>query len=70
MKFYRAKAEMHDYETGYTTVIGELLTEKELIKKFKSLPLSNFNKVEIKKNRTHWSFGARFEDGTCYRDFL
>lgn len=61
MKFYKAVAEKHDYFTGYTTVIGELVTQKERDTKFRYLTDNVFTVVNVSKKRTFWSFGARFE---------
>lgn len=61
MLYYKVNAEKHDYFTGYTTVIGELITEKERQKNFRYLPDHIFSKVQIPKNKTVFIFGARFE---------
>lgn len=63
MKYYRAKGEFYDYTTGWTTVYGELLTEKERIKRFSNLRDSCFSVEEIKKTETYMFFGARFAYG-------
>ena len=64
MKFYKAKIEAHDYFTGYTTCIGELVTERERHSKFRYLTDDVFSIVEVSKKKTYWMFGARFERGT------
>lgn len=64
MKYYRAAAEKHDYFSGNTTIINELLTEKERNTKFRFLSDSVFEVVEVSKKKIYWSFGARFEIGT------
>ena len=61
MLFYRAKKEVYDYFTGNTTIENELLTQKERDTKFRYLSDNVFEKVEISKKKTFWSFGARFE---------
>lgn len=62
MKFYKVICgDMRDHFSGYTTIKNELLTEKERNKKFRYLPDSIFQEVEISRNKTFWSFGARFE---------
>ena len=62
MMFYKVVVpDVHDYFTGYTTIKDELLTEKERNKKFRYLYDSVFEKVEISRKKTFWSFGARFE---------
>lgn len=62
MKYYKVIIDgKHDYFTGYTTIYNELLTEKERNKKFRYLQDYCFEIVEVKKNKTFWSFGARFE---------
>ena len=61
MKFYKAVAEKHDYFTGYTTIVGELVTQRERDTKFRYLADDVFTVVNVSKKRTFWSFGARFE---------
>lgn len=61
MLFYKALAERHDYFTGYTTVVGELITEKERNRKFRYLSDETFKPVNVSKKKTVWIFGARFE---------
>lgn len=61
MKFYKAIAEKHDYFTGYTTVINELITQKERDSKFRYLSDDCFIMVEVSKKKIYWFFGARFE---------
>ena len=64
MKFYKANIEAHDCFTGYTTCIGELVTEKERHSKFRYLTDDVFSVVEVSKKKTYWMFGARFECGS------
>lgn len=70
MKFYKVKKEYDQkplykfYKTKnhvpYSFLIAnELYTDAEL-KKFNVDPIC-FDVVEIPKNKTYWSFGARFE---------
>lgn len=59
MKYYRAKGEYHDYFTGYTTVPGELVTERERNTKFRYLSDHVFEPVLCSRRDTYISFGAR-----------
>ena len=62
MKFYKVvQGDKHDYFTGYTTILNELVTRKERNAKFRYLSDDVFTVVEISKKKTFWSFGARFE---------
>lgn len=61
MKFYKAVAEKHDYFTGYTTVVGELVTQRERDTKFRYIADDVFTEVNVSKKKTVWIFGARFE---------
>lgn len=61
MKFYKVLAERHDYFTGNTTVLGELVTQKERDRKYRYLSDDIFQEVEVSKKKTVWIFGARFE---------
>lgn len=62
MKYYKVVVpDKHDYFTGYTTILGELLTEKERNTKFRYLYDEVFQIVNINKNNTCFIFGARFE---------
>lgn len=61
MKFYKAVAEKYDYFTGYTTVVGELVTQRERDTKFRYLADDVFTVVNVSKKKTFWMFGARFE---------
>lgn len=61
MKYYKALAEKHDYFTGYTTITGELVTQRERDTKFRYIGDDVFQQVEISKSKVFWSFGARFE---------
>ena len=64
MRFLRVtKDGKHDYFTGYTTIGGELLTERERNTKFRYLQDDCFESVEVSKKNTFWCFGARFEIG-------
>lgn len=47
---------------------GELLTEHEKNQYCNSNRF--FELVEVKKNNTYWFFGARFENGTSFSDFV
>ena len=74
MIFYKVKPAFDNwrYSKNFDILIGnELYTEKELEKlKQKYFHCYStvynfdkiFDKVEIKKNKTHWFFGARFEN--------
>ena len=64
MLYYRANAEKHDYSTGYTTIIGELLTQRERDSKFRYLSDDVFDVVEVSRKRTFTMFGCRFEKAT------
>lgn len=61
MLYYKPKREAHDYFTGWTTVLDELLTEKERNRRFRYLPDSVFRKVYVSRKRTYKIFGIRFE---------
>lgn len=61
MLFYKVKREVHDYFTGNTTIVGELLTQKERDTKFRYLNDTIFEKVNVSKKKTCWIFGARYE---------
>jgi len=64
MTYYRVvKDDVWDYRTGWTTIQNEILTPIERERKFPSLSSKCFEKVEISRARTYWSFGARFEYG-------
>jgi hypothetical protein len=65
MKYYKVKEgrEYWDMKTGIHigfTVENELLTEAEM-KKMGFPFTSNFEPVEIKRNKTYKAFGCRFE---------
>jgi len=61
MKLYKKDSpKHHKIPNGYFLVENELLTEAEC-KKINA-PIHRLEKVNIKKNRTYWFFGARFED--------
>lgn len=63
MMYYKVTVgDKHDYFTGYTTVLGELVTPKERNKKFRYLPDYIFKPVNISKRDVVWIFGARFEN--------
>ena len=59
MKYYRATGEFHDYFTGYTTVPGELVTERERNTNFHYLSDRVFERVLCSKRDTYFSFGIR-----------
>ena len=65
MKYYKVQEEKNywDKKGNYLgfVVKDELITEVEM-KKCKFPITSNFLPVEIKKTKTYWFFGARFED--------
>lgn len=58
--YYRAKGEYHDYFTGYTTAINELITERERNTRFRHLSDKCFKKVECRKRDTYICFGCRY----------
>ena len=63
MKYYKVViGDKHDYFTGHTTILNELLTEKERHIKFRYLQDNCFKIVEISRKKTHIFFGARFEN--------
>ena len=64
MLYYKALSEKFDYFSGNTTIVNELLTEKERYKKFAFLPDCCFDRVNVSPKKTYKSFGARFEIGT------
>jgi hypothetical protein len=66
MKYYRVREHANQFpknpkvRDGNNLIGMELYTERE----FNKLPyvyVSAFEMVEIPKNKTYWSFGARFE---------
>lgn len=59
MKYYRAKGEFHDYYTGYTTVPGELVTERERNTKFRYIADRAFERVICSRRDTYIIFGCR-----------
>ena len=61
MKYYKAITEKHDYFTGWTTVENELLTPRERWTRFRYLPDSYFEPVNISKRKIFINFGVRFE---------
>ena len=62
MKFYKViKGDVYDRESGYTTVLEELVTEKERRKYFPSVKNDAFECVNISKSKIYFLFGARFE---------
>ena len=62
MKYYRVKKDgLVDLKSGYTTIINELLTEKEKNKKFSTISNVVFDPVNISCRKTFFCFGARFE---------
>ena len=73
MIFYMVKDESDNVycaKTGTFLVKRELITEKEFVKRgLQHLNPKHFEKVKVKKNATHWFFGARFSDTNPYSDF-
>lgn len=65
MKYYKVQEEKNywDKKGNFLGCVlkNELITEAEM-KKCKFPITSNFLPVEIKKTKTYWLFGARFED--------
>lgn len=61
MKYLKPIVERHDYFTGWTTIPGELLTEKERNRRFRYLPDKIFETVYVSQKKTYKSFGCRFE---------
>ena len=61
MKYLKPIVERHDYFTGWTTIPGELLTEKERNRRFRYLPDNVFKTVYVSQRKTYKSFGTRFE---------
>ena len=61
MKFLKPIVEKHDYFTGWTTVPGELLTEKERERRFRYLSDDVFVPVYVSKKFTYKIFGVRFQ---------
>lgn len=70
MIYYRARAEYHDYFTGYITVPGELITIKQRNRAFRYLSDNCFEMVRVKRTETHWFFGARFPDSDAEVEVL
>ena len=73
MRFYMVKDESDNVycsKTGTFLVARELITEKEFAKRgLQYLDPKHFDVVEVKKNETHWFFGARFSDDNLYSEF-
>lgn len=62
MKYYKViKADAYDKQTHYSTILGELLTERERNKYFPTLKSEIFECVNISKSKVYSCFGARFE---------
>lgn len=70
MKFYRVKPEADQkriYNANKTKYLGflianELITPSEAQRHYGgNIPCGCLETVEIKKTKTYWSFGARFE---------
>lgn len=61
MRYYKAIIEKHDYFTGYTSVVGELLTAHERNTRFRYLMDDCFKIVNISQKKTCFIFGCRFE---------
>jgi len=70
MLFYKAKKECCDYFTGNTLIENELLTARERNTKFRYIPDSYFDIVEVSKKGTYISFGVRFENHWEISDFF
>ncbi len=71
MKYYRVPEKLdqkqlytikngHRFPNGYFLIANELLTEAKCRKI--NAPIEKLEPVEIKKTKTYWCFGARFED--------
>lgn len=71
MKYYRVPEKLdqktlynikngHRIPNGYFLIANELLTEAKCRKI--NAPIEQLEPVEIKKTKTYWCFGARFED--------
>lgn len=76
MKFYRVKETsdnvniISDHKIVGFLVARELITESEYKKrKLNNVNSKHFEIVDVKKNKTHWFFGARFADDFSYADF-
>ena len=61
MKYFRAKKNAYDYFSDRGVVEGELLTQRERNRYVPYLHDCLFDEVEISKNDTFVSFGARFQ---------
>lgn len=61
MTFLKVKRQATDHFTGWTTIPGELVTERERNTKFRYLMDDVFEPVEVSRKKTFWSFGCRFE---------
>lgn len=67
MIYYKVKKENDNKNVYYNhkwqlCLIGnELFTEKEL--NWHNIPEKYCDKINVNKNNTYWSFGARFEKG-------
>lgn len=62
MKYYKViKGDKHDYFTGCTTVINELLTPRERHSRFRYLGDDVFEMIEHSRKKTYTCFGCRFE---------
>ena len=62
MKCYKTiKGDIYDRETGYCTVLEELVTERERMRYFPNIPNEAFECVNISKSKAYFLFGARFE---------
>lgn len=59
MKYYRPKGRYYDYFTGYTTIPGELVTQRERNTKYRYLSEHVFETVLCSKRDTYFSFGIR-----------
>ena len=66
LTYYRAKKDAYDWKTEFNLIKNELLTEKEKNIFCKNFSDNLFEKVQVKKTNTYFSFGCRFEDGKEY----
>ena len=60
MRYYKAIKEKYDYFTGYTTVLNELITQRERDTHFRYLSDDCFEVVEVSRKKTVFIFGCRF----------
>lgn len=65
MMYYRVRKEYDNFPRNPKLLDGSILIGEELYttKEFNTLPYvyaAAFERVEIPRNKTYWSFGARF----------